>query len=75
VRRREGRRPNIDGKVSVIAPVGDRIATNISFVQVCADMNLTSGPAQDAQAMTFGFKCDLLPVEQPPKFALAIKSH
>jgi hypothetical protein len=25
--------------------------------------------------MTFGFKCDLLPVEQPPKFALAIKSH
>src|SRR5712671_3479857 len=49
---------NIHRKVGVIAPVGDRVATSISFVQVCAHVNPMPGPAWDAQAMTFDLKCD-----------------
>jgi hypothetical protein len=55
--------------VDVIAPVGDRVATNISFVQVCAHVYLMPGPGCDAQAMTFNLSATGL-ITKPSKYSV-----
>src|SRR5882672_12653451 len=51
---RSQRGSNIHGKVGVIAPVGDRVATNTSFFQVCAHVNLM--PSLPGTHKPFDFK-------------------